>query len=134
MTTYSSTLLKWKWRRTFLYEMVNRRGQVDIFVKRVKLVLTCKFFYKNKPWATRNEGFTTYVDSKPLTWKSRQWNYYSIIRKGLGFKVWAHVFLWTILQEHKSPFSSHIIYHYFYASFFMFGIDSVSSSLFEKLI
>ena len=40
--------------------------------------------------------------------------------------------LGTILQEHKSKFSSYIIYNYFYPG--MFGIDSVSCSLLEKLI
>ena len=43
-----------------------------------------------------------------------------------------HVFLKTILQEQKSPFSSYIIYHYFYPVIFMFEIYLLSSSLFES--
>ena len=45
----------------------------------------------------------------------------------------ARSFLGSILQEHKSPFFSAIIY-YFYSGIFIFGIDPVSRSLFEKLI
>ena len=67
-----------------------------------------------------------HVDSKVKTlnlWKS---NYYSITRKSLGLKVWIHFFR-AILQEHKSPLSSYIIYHYFYPCIFTFGIDSVTN-------
>ena len=39
-----------------------------------------------------------------------------------------------MLQEHKSRFSSYIIYHYFYPDIFMFGIDLESNSFLEKLI
>ena len=36
------------------------KGQVDIFVKCLKLVLVYRIFYMNKPWAARNKGFRTY--------------------------------------------------------------------------
>ena len=36
-----------------------------------------------------------------------------------------HVLLRTILQEQKCPFSSYVIYYYFYHGIFIFWIDSV---------
>ena len=45
------------------------KGQVDNFVKYLKLVLVYRIFYKNKPYAARNKGFRTYVDSKVITLK-----------------------------------------------------------------
>ena len=42
-----------------------------------------------------------------------------IYKKNFG----PNVFLRTISHEHKSPFSSYIIYHYFYPDIFMFGIE-----------
>ena len=38
------------------------------------------------------------------------------------------------IQEHKSSFSLYIIYNCFYPGIFMFGTDSVSCPLLEKLI
>ena len=41
------------WNGTFLYEMVNcgqtNRGQSDVFVKCVRVVLVYRIFYKNEP-------------------------------------------------------------------------------------
>ena len=50
----------------------------------VTLVLVYRCFYKNKPYAARNKGFRTYVDSTLRPWKR---NYYSIIKKCFGLKV-----------------------------------------------
>ena len=44
-------------------------GQVNVFVKCKKLVLVYRHFCRKKPYAARNKGFTTYVDSKALTLK-----------------------------------------------------------------
>ena len=43
--------------------MVNRDiGQVDVFVKCLKLALVYRIFYGDKTLAARNKGFRTYVD------------------------------------------------------------------------
>ena len=52
-------------------EMVNRgkinKGQVNVLVKWLKVVVVYKIFYKSKPWGAKNKGFRTYVNSKGLT-------------------------------------------------------------------
>ena len=80
------------------------------------------------------KGFRTFVESKNITLPPWKRNYYSVIRKGLELKGWIHVPLRRILQKHMSPFSSNIVYHYFYPGIFMFGIYMLSSSLLKKII
>ena len=88
----------------FLYEKVNRgqinKGQVDVFVKCLKLVLASRISYKNKLAA--NKGFITYVDSKVLILKPWKWIYHSVIRKSLGLKIWIHVFLRTFYKKTRA--------------------------------
>ena len=55
-------------------------------------------------------------------------------KKKFRFKSLNKWFLRTNLKEPKSPFPKYFIYHYFYHGIFMFGIDSVSSSLLETLM
>ena len=55
-------------------------------------------------------------------------------KKKFRFKSLNKWFLRTNLKEPKSPFSKYFIYHYFYHGIFMFGNDSVSSSLLETLM
>ena len=76
-------------------------------------------------------------ETKGLELLSRQKHYPHSLEKSiaiqrLGLKVGMHVFLLTILQEHKNPFSSYITCFDFYPAMFMHGTDSVSSFCWRK--
>ena len=80
------------------------------------------------------KGFRTFAESKTITLTPWKRNYYPIIRKSLELKVCIHAPLRRTSQKHKSPFSSNIIYHYFYPGIFKLGIYMLSSSLLKKAI
>ena len=49
------------------------KGQVNNFVKCLKLVVVYRSFHKNKIWAAKAKDFRTPKDSTAITFK---WNYY----------------------------------------------------------
>ena len=95
----------------------------------VTLVLVYRFFHKKKPYAARNKGFRTYVDS---TLRPSKRNYYSIIKRKFWLKSLNTGSSMNNFAKPQMPFSSYIIYC-FYPGILMFGIDPISSLL-DKLI
>ena len=55
-------------------------GQIDVFVKYLRVVLVYRIFYKNKPQAARYKRFRTYVNSKALALSLNHYFYPSIFK------------------------------------------------------
>ena len=116
--------------------MVNSRqinkGQVDTYVKCLKLVLVYIVFYKSDPQAARNKVFRIYVDSKVMTLKVElRFSYKKTFRlKSLN----THFFSKNNFTRTQVPAFLMYFLYYFYPGIFMFGMYSVGSSLLEKLI
>ena len=83
-------------------------------MKRLKLVLVSRIFYRNKPKTARSKGFRTYVESKAKTIKPWKWNYYSVIRKSLDLKVWICVFFKNNFTRTQEP-----VFLIYYLSLFL---------------
>ena len=136
MTTCSSSLYN-----EFEKELCYREWLIVDRLTRVRLISltevgsSAQSFLEEQTIDHKKQRFQNLCELKSTNLKALKGELLFNYKKNFRLKsLNTRFFLRTILQEHKSQFSSYIIYHYFRPGIFMFGIYSLSNSLPEKLI